>query len=295
MSLANDKVSLVQRAIGANALVASRVVRDGFTNVIQSDTYKFASGNRGENVVFYGETAPGANYDSYVKVGDKYVMLTFSSGVITAVTEYIYSEFGWVKAIMGGDSLSTNTTSTANKELARIWGSSSATSGIFRGLSVRTELKGNSTGTGDAIRAYNLATLAVPNMHGIHATAQVGDETTGITGSISGQAAGVRATIGCGPSMVTVGGTLASLRCDSYFQTAVTSAATSYIYAGDVGTYGVDSFLRIGTVVQRSTDKTNPGAYTYVSGHMTHGNIDGALKVVTPDGTFYIPLVVSFS
>ena len=107
MSLANDKVSVVQRAIGANALVASRVIRSGFTNVVQSDTYNFASGNRGENVVFYGETAPGANYNSIAKIGDEYIMLTFTAGAITQAAKYLFTASGWQLYTLDGASYST--------------------------------------------------------------------------------------------------------------------------------------------------------------------------------------------
>jgi hypothetical protein len=206
---------------------------------------------------------------------------------------------GYVDVEVGGanNSLVINQTATAANEIARIWGSTTATSGIFRGLSVRTFFTAAGTATGDALRVYNQTDVSIGNMHGIHSTAQLGSETVASVGTVTGQAAGVRATIGIGlTNTAPAGGTLASLRLDSYFLSTAGSAATSYIYACDVDTtYGVDAFIRLGAMVNRSTNKAAPLAYTYVSGHMTLGNCDGALRVVTPDATLYIPLIVSFS
>lgn len=296
MSLANDKISLAQRAIGANALVSSRVLRSGFTNIIQSDTLAFGSGSRGERVVFYGETDPGTDYDSYAQIGDEYIQVTYTSGSPSAIAKWVKeSAVGWSKVILGGSNLTSVILSAAG-ELGRIWGATNATSGIFRGLSVRTRFNVAGTATGDALRVYNVTDVSIANMHGIHSTAQLGDEAVASVGTVTGQAAGVRATIGIGlTNTAPAGGTLAALRVDSYFLSSAAGAATSLIYGCDVGgSYGVDCFLRLGALVNRSTSK-NTGSYQYIAGHQTPGNCDASLKVVTPDGTFYIPLYASFS
>jgi hypothetical protein len=185
---------------------------------------------------------------------------------------------------------------SAADEVSRIWGTTSATSGIFRGLSVRTFFTGAGTATGDALRVYNQTDVSIANMHGIHSTAQLGSETAASVGTVTGQAAGVRATIGIGlTNTAPAGGTIAAVRADSYFLSSAAGAASSFFYACDVGaSYGVDCFLRLGTLVNRSTSK-NTGSYQYIAGHQTPGNCDGSLKVVTPDGTFYLPLYASFS
>jgi hypothetical protein len=184
---------------------------------------------------------------------------------------------------------------SAAAELVRIWGTTSATSGIFRGLSVRTFFTAEGTATGDALRVYNQTDVSIANMHGIHSTAQLGSESVASVGTVTGQAAGVRATIGIGlTNTAPAGGTIASLRCDSYFLSTAANSASSFIYMVDVGTYGVDCILRLGALVNRSTSK-NTGAYQYIAGHQTVGNCDGSFKVITPDGTFYIPLYASFS
>jgi hypothetical protein len=185
---------------------------------------------------------------------------------------------------------------TAAAELARIWGTTTATSGIFRGLSVRTFFTGAGTAEGDALRVYNQTDVSIANMHGMHCTAQLGSESVASVGTVTGQAAGVRATIGIGlTNTAPAGGTIASLRCDSYFLSTAASSASSFIYMCDVGgSYGVDCVLRLGTLVNRSTSK-NTGSYQYIASHQTVGNCDGSLKVVTPDATLYIPLYASFS
>jgi len=95
MSLANDKISNHTRLIAANALVANRVTRAGFTNVIMCDALAFASGNRAERCVFVGETVPGADYDSVVQIGDEYLQFTFSANVMTGFKRWVYDATGW--------------------------------------------------------------------------------------------------------------------------------------------------------------------------------------------------------
>jgi hypothetical protein len=181
---------------------------------------------------------------------------------------------------------------TAAAEVARIWGTTSATSGIFRGLSVRTFFTGAGTATGEALRVYNQTDVSIANMHGMHCTAQLGSETAASVGTVTGEASGVRATIGIGlTNTAPAGGTIASLRCDSYFLSTAAGAASSFIYCVDVGgSYGVDAIIRMGAIVGRTTSKTTMTApYAYVSGKMTMGSASIALKIVTPDGSFYIP------
>lgn len=183
---------------------------------------------------------------------------------------------------------------TAANQDSRIWITSSATSGTLRALSLRTFYTGAGTADGEALRAYTVVTSAITasSIHGAHITAQLGDETTGTTGSCSGAMAGVRATLGTGPTMTISAGTFAAVRADTYLQSTLASANCSYIYACDVGTYGVTEILRFGTIVSRTTSKTTiTAAYAYVSGGMTIGAATGALRVVTADGAFYIPLV----
>lgn len=179
---------------------------------------------------------------------------------------------------------------TAAAELGRIWGTTSATSGIFRGLSIRTFFTAAGTATGDALRVYNQTDVSIANMHGAHITAQLGAEGTASVGTVTGQAAGVRATIGIGITNTAVGGTIAALRCDSYFLTSASGSASSFIYLTDVNTsYGVDAIIRMGPITDRSTDAGTLGAYTYDSGGITAAATaaTGALRVVTQDATLY--------
>jgi hypothetical protein len=239
--------------------------------------------------------APESTNYAAATIGSRFRVFLSDS---TKTNPYGYEEHfktgtGWEKVLTGGQSL--DNTVTAAAELARIWGSTSANSGIFRGLTVRTRFTVAGTATGDAGRFYNLTNVSIVDMHGIHSTAQLGDEDAASVGTVTGQAAGVRATIGIGKTNTApAGGTLASLRLDSYFQSTAASAASSYIYACDVSTYGVDAILRLGTLVNRTTSKTTmTAAYAYVSNKMTIGSASAALKVVTPDGSFYIPMLLA--
>ena len=300
-SLANDKLSIPHRFTGGNSTLSSRVTANGFSNVIQADEVSFASGDGDLSALtFYGENGPGTDYDSYAKVGDKYIKVTFSSGVPATVAEYIRTANGWQTYIMGGDTLAAVTASTAG-ELARIWGTNSATSGTIRGISVRTAMTGSGTQDGEALRAYTLisGTITGSGVHGAHITAQIGDESVASTANCTGEVAGVRATIGIGlTNTAPVGGTIAALRLDSYFQSTGNGASSSFIYACDVGSFGIKTaFLQIGTLVNAQSAKANyaNGPYTYESGGMTPSNLKGALKVITPDGAFYIPLYMTLA
>ena len=98
MSLANDKIGHHVRLISANALVSSTVVRSGFENVISADTFAFlGSGNRSIRREWVGETAPSTNYDDVCNEGDEYLMLTYSSGVVTTSAKYVYDYSVWRK------------------------------------------------------------------------------------------------------------------------------------------------------------------------------------------------------
>ena len=184
-------------------------------------------------------------------------------------------------------------TSTSAKEEVRVINTNSATSGTIRGINVRSYMTGTGTEDGEALRAYTLisGTITGSGVHGAHITAQIGDENAASKATCTGEVSGVRATIGIGlTNTAPVGGTIASLRLDSYFQSTAASAASSFIYACDVSTYGVDAILRLGTIVGRTTSKaTITAPYAYVSGKMAMGSASIALKVVTPDGSFYIP------
>jgi hypothetical protein len=94
--------------------------------------------------------------------------------------------------------------------------------------------------------------------------------------------------------MTIAAGTYSSLRLDTYLQTSLASLNCQFINMSDVGTYGVTEIIRLGTIVSKTTSKTTiTAAYAYVSGGMTIGAATAALRVVTPDGAFYIPLVAA--
>ena len=91
MGLAEDKNSFGTRVITGNASLSSRVIADGFTNILSVDTFSFASGNKVECLTFFGETAPGTNYNTVGQAGDRYIELIFVSGVINARKDYVHN------------------------------------------------------------------------------------------------------------------------------------------------------------------------------------------------------------
>ena len=103
MSLANDKIGHHVRLISSNALLSSTVIRSGFQNVISADTYAFVSGNRSINRVYCGEEAPSTNYDSIALINDEYIQLTYTSGVVSAVSRYLRTANGWEKILTAND------------------------------------------------------------------------------------------------------------------------------------------------------------------------------------------------
>lgn len=88
MTLAADKLAKGTRIISSNALVGARVLPSGFSNVLMEDAMALASGGRIDRLVFFGETAPGTNYDTVGNVGDEYWQYTLSSGAVTVFAKY---------------------------------------------------------------------------------------------------------------------------------------------------------------------------------------------------------------
>jgi hypothetical protein len=131
---------------------------------------------------------------------------------------------------------------------------------------------GNSADCG---RFYNIATAAIATMHGLHATAQVG---TG--GTVSGLAAGVRATLATSASL-TPGGTGVSLRLDSDLASAYANGA--FLGLWDVNTQKMPFFLNmVGVAAGSGTAYKSGTASTFTN---------GGLRVLLPDGsTGYIPI-----
>lgn len=256
----------------------------------------------------YGRTTPqGDAVYAYMPIGSEFIVLTVDgNGAVTSADKYLKvatGANGWAKAAFGSSTLSSaGVFDATTNAMVSVWGSSSSTTATRRAISARLSLTGTGTEDGEAGRFYTLVTGVVTGsgIHGIHATAQVGDESTGATtSSCSGEMAGVRATIGTGPTMTIAAGTYASLRLDTYLQTALPGGASpyaSYIYACDAGTYGALNFLALGACVLRQTTVSSwaNGPYTY-NASVTPSACKGLLRVQTPDGTFCIPLYSSAS
>lgn len=103
MSLANNKDSYAKKSIAGHSTLTESVRASGFKNVLEQVDYAFASGNRSTNRVWFGEDAPGTDYDSVAIIGDKYIQLTYTSGSPTAVAEYLKTANGWDKVLTASD------------------------------------------------------------------------------------------------------------------------------------------------------------------------------------------------
>jgi hypothetical protein len=289
-----------------NAEGANNVLR-GFGYTLAADLTTTLTGGaiRGKCLHYVSFIAPTAATFT-ANIGDKCTVLLVDSRISVSapydVEEWEYFRYGWMKVSAGGGSDLTSETYATAFDMQRIWGTCSATSGTFRGLSVRTQLTGTGTEDGESLRAYTLitGTITGSGVHGAHITAQIGSETVASTANCTGEVSGVRATIGIGlTNTAPVGGTISALRLDSYFLSTGNGASSSFIYACDVGgTYGVKSaFMQLGTMTNRQTSAATAanGPYSYVTAHITPSNCDGVLKVITPDGTFYIPLYTTLA
>jgi len=152
--------------------------------------------------------------------------------------------------------------------------------GDNRGLYMRFELAGG--GGGECARFRTLVTSAVETAHGAHVTGELG---TG--GSISGLLAGLRATLASVSGLTVSGGTLCALRLDSFLESSIAGATKAgYLGFFDVGTYKAPNFAFFDSSVDNGGGTNH--MLCYESNGMTL-NCLGGLRIVTADGTFYIP------
>lgn len=160
---------------------------------------------------------------------------------------------------------------------------STATTGDLRASYNKMYVAG-AGGSGDAVRAYALAEAAAATLHGIHATAEV-NKGTGVTG----EAAGVRATVASATGLTLSGGTYAPLRLDSSLKSALGATDLSWIYMADLESNKITNFLNLAAV---DTDAMYIAAGTSAN---SAGKSDGCaaqkvLKCKVNGATVYIPV-----
>jgi hypothetical protein len=285
MSLANDQKSLHTRYIGANALIASRLIQSGFTNVIQADMLNFASGNRAERIVIVGEEAPGSNYTSYAVIGDEYWQFTFTSGVVTAVAKYVYTASGVWSKVLTAPTASTVIRTAATKEIETQ--SSNSGTGDQRGVYAKITLTHASAGSGDALRGYAVTTGGAIACRGAHLTGEIG-----AAGSVTGLMTGATCQITVATGLTLNTGTISCVQAITNNESSLLGVTDSaHIRIEDGGTYGMSNLITLGTIVGRSTDKAALGPYSYISAGCTVavGGVKAMFRVKTADGVFYIP------
>jgi len=153
-------------------------------------------------------------------------------------------------------------------------------SGDNRGLYMRFELAGG--GGGECARLRTLVTSAVATAHGAHVTGEIG---TG--GSISGMLGGLRATLATVSGLTVSGGNLCALRLDGFLESSVAGATKAgYLGLFEAGTYKVPNFAFFDSSVDNGAGTNH--MLCYESNGMTLTCL-GGLRIVTADGTFYIP------
>ena len=182
--------------------------------------------------------------------------------------------------MLGGGSNAYPILAEASKNLIDFRFKSAKTSGSNRALYLMTEFAGAGTGDGETIRAYTKVTANLSGsqeVHGIHATAQVG-----VGGVISGAIAGIRATIEATADTKNLGGKLACLNLDSNIGAGNTiTGVASMIRLSKAGSVDVPFFLDI------EDDQC-------LKGSAATGSAADALAVRLPSGTTkYISLIAA--
>lgn len=245
-----------------------------------------------------GRVAPAGTDYANAPIGSLFFLLQADSTttpVINKAEIYLQTGAGWEKlltagkatgGLAGGYPIYTGT----SEKVVDIRAEFSTASGDNRGIYSRILCSGASA-QGEAVRAYSQVSSSASSVHGIHSAVEI---IAG--GSISGQAIAGRFTAMTVTGLTLNAGAFYSLIAETYNVSSVLGITDSaHIRIQDLTTYGMNAIFSLGTIVGRSTNKAAPGPYTYVSGHMTPGNCDAALRVKTPDGTFYIPMYDSFS
>jgi hypothetical protein len=188
---------------------------------------------------------------------------------------------------VNGTSAAPITATTAGNG-AQTYFTSSTTSGDSRASYNKLFVTG-AGGSGEAVRAYALATKAAGTLHGVHATAEV-NAGTGVTG----EAAGVRATVASATGLTLSGGTYAPLRLDSSLKSALGATKLSWVYMEDLETNKIPLFMNMPVV---DTDAMFVAAGTGAnSAAVSTGGVAAKVLKCNINGTdYWLPLFSSNS
>lgn len=142
---------------------------------------------------------------------------------------------------------------TTASNISSMYGTTSATSGDTR--LVYDKLTFTSTGSGETLRAFSVVTGAGAAAAGTINGAHISMSVTG-SGTISGAANALRATLGLGAA-TTAGGTLAAIQVDSDIAADATVPGTAaYIRVTDSGATTLGTLLNVPAAMLQNTTAT---------------------------------------
>lgn len=272
---------------------------DAVQNIVE--TLKTVAVTTGGNIdhttnEFVQFTRPVLADYTYEAVGDKVRVLlmdtTLATNTPATYEEWIKTGAGYEKVLTAGGATSGtsgayNVYAGTSVKVLDLRGKFSTAAGDNRIVYARGQYAGT-TAQGEAVRAYSEIQSTADSVHGVHATAEV---STG--GSVTGQAVAVRATAATITGLTLSAGALYAITAQTNnVSTALNMTDSAHIRIEDLSTYGMKSIISLGTIIGRSTSKSALGPYSYVSGKMTFtaAGVSAAIRVTTPDGTFYIPM-----
>jgi hypothetical protein len=276
---------------GATAALINQVGSTRFNNILGEIILPYSDTTSSVikvPIIHCRNTPVGDAVYANLPIGSIAVQAEVTSTAITDLQFWIKGGSGasdWRKILASSETTSATAYTTA-KNLVNIRGSNSGT-GDFRAVYGRIGLTG-AGGSGDALRGYAVTTAAATAVRGAHLTAEVG-----AAGSVSGTGEGARVQFSTIAGLTLNAGTVSCLNLVTTNASSVLGCTDSaHIRISDDSTYGMNAILSLGTIVGRSTDIASPGPYTYDAGGITIDALTTAkiaIRVKTPDGTFYIP------
>lgn len=225
---------------------------------------KFGTDGNGHSAYFYSDVATRS-----MKWVSSSGVLQFGSVATTALR------------LGGGTSASPLTTSVADKNFLQFYTQCTATSGDSRAMYIRHYAAGTiaSTGYADAVRAFMTVTgTGYSFASGLHATMQINAAAT-----VTGSAAGLRATLAAAADTRTLGGKLCALDLCSDIATGNTMPTVhGFMRCVDEGAVRLSNFA----IIPAASNGTIFATHTTQA--MSH-----SIKIVDENGTPYYIMCAS--
>lgn len=293
-------------AISIDAVGNSNVTIDAGNLVLETTTSGAVDINAAGNFTMdAGGTLSMAgvgNSDVTVDAGNLTLQTTSSGGITLTAASGIIDVNDLIKlsASAGADSATglligvgtsgdPATTSTAGKSMVEIRSQSTATSGDFRGIYLRTDFAG-AGGAGESFRGNTVINADVAGtVNGGHFSAEV--KTGG--GNVSGAAQGVRAGFIVPNDGSITKGTIAGCMSEIYLSgtsseiDATQHSLHRFVVAGADASTRNTEVLNLFSV--EGVTSTSGGMY-YANTAAVPGNANASLRIITPDGIKYVLL-----